>query len=138
MRQRSEARLSESLALLDARRRRLASLSEDLACAEQRWGALLRESITDGVSIRESARCLEAARQAVTTARSAEREALEAVESAQHDLVEKAREHRVLERLRETRKRRWLADGEREDQRFLDELHLLTSSRTKARRHEDA
>jgi len=39
--------------------------------------------------------------------------------------LEKSRAHRVLERLRQRKKARWVADVEREEQRLLDEQHVL-------------
>jgi hypothetical protein len=40
-----------------------------------------------------------------------------------------ARDHRVLERLRHRRHAAWLEDAEREQQKFLDEVHILRVTR---------
>ena len=40
-----------------------------------------------------------------------------------------ARDHRVLERLRHRRREEWLAHEEREEQKFLDEVHILRVAR---------
>ncbi len=45
-----------------------------------------------------------------------------------------ARDHRVIERLREKRYRRWVLDAELEERRFLDETHLQRLVRERARR----
>ena len=48
--------------------------------------------------------------------------------------VEASRSHRVLEKLEERKRQRWREEAAREEQRELDELHLLRAARRVRRR----
>ena len=50
--------------------------------------------------------------------------------------TEAARGHRVLERLHERRRQRWMQAAELEEQKFIDEIHLLRILRTREREEE--
>jgi flagellar export protein FliJ len=66
-----------------------------------------------------------------------EAEAREAVDEAAREHAEAARAHRVLERLRERRFRRWLLEAETEERKFLDEVHQLRVVRRRGDRHRE-
>ncbi len=58
-----------------------------------------------------------------------ERDAWERAAAAEAAYVRASASHRVLERLRERSRRRWLERTAREEQKFLDEAHLLRLAR---------
>lgn len=68
-------------------------------------------------------------------ARVQEREAVGRARNSEDLYREAARDHRVLELLRERRRREWQDEVRREEQKFLDETHLL---RLRGKRSRDA
>jgi flagellar export protein FliJ len=91
------------------------------------------EKIWNGIgsgesSPREAAAFVDRSRRVTALAAQRERTAELAAEKKEEICVERARAHRILERLRERKWRFWLKDAEREEQAMLDELHLLQSA----------
>lgn len=61
----------------------------------------------------------------VRDARQHESVAKDELRRHQQDYARAARDHRVVERLREKRFERWRLEAERDERAFLDEIHLL-------------
>jgi flagellar export protein FliJ len=97
---------------------------------EEAWGAALDgPAASDGRSLRALAdwreglyRALGASDEALDRAAGKTREALD-----RH--TEAARRHRVIERLHETKRERWLEEERLEEGKFLDEIHQLRLAR---------
>ena len=121
------AAVALAAALRDAAKaqRRLRRIGEESLQAEQQWHAELDGS--DGRELRGHARFLEAMRGRRVEAGRAEQCARAELATREQDYSVRARAHRVLERLRERQRTRWLEQGSREEQKQLDELHRLRS-----------
>jgi flagellar export protein FliJ len=81
---------------------------------------------------RELAAWREALRRALADAARKEIEAIRAVQEAEDVYTEASRSHRVLEKLRKRKRQRWIEEMLREEQKFLDETHLLRLARGQA------
>ena len=86
---------------------------------------LPRDRVSDPLALREMAEWRAGMRRLVAHAGRMQEEAAERVRVAADEHAGKAREHRVLEKLRERRRKRWLEESESEERKFLDETHLL-------------
>jgi flagellar biosynthesis chaperone FliJ len=126
---RGDAKAALVAALADAR------AAEGLRCAlEVRWeqaraaGPDLSAGC-DGRRIREHALWVETTRDAAAAAAHDEVAAFDAARACDALHTEAAREHRVIERLRDRRRRAWEEAAAVEEQKFLDEIHLLRRAR---------
>jgi flagellar export protein FliJ len=127
---RREAEIALAAALGEAERRtRLRESLQRAAADAARAVAPRGDEDEDGRALRERAAYLEAVQQAAAKAARLEAEGLRSAERAQERYRQASREHRVLVRLRERSWRRWLKEASREEQKFLDEMHLLRQGR---------
>ena len=109
-----------------AAQHRLEAVGEDLRQAEREWQVELDGS--DGRDLRGQAEYLEAMRGQRADAGTVVRDAQTELATREQDYSIRARAHRVLEKLRERQRRRWLEEGSREEQKLLDELHRLRNT----------
>ncbi len=72
-------------------------------------------------------------RAAAAAAASDELAAIGRAQEAETAYTRAARSHRVLEKLHERKWQRWLDEGRRDEQKFLDEMHVLRVARGRAR-----
>lgn len=77
-------------------------------------------------------------RRELLEAASREREAWERAAAAEAAYLRASASHRVLERLRERRRERWIEQSVREEQKFLDETHLIRLARERGAEVEEA
>lgn len=118
--------LAEAIRGASSAQRRLAEAGEELQQAARDWQADLDGS--DGRDLRGRAEYLDAMRGRRADAGAAVVEAGDEVATRERDYSDRARAHRVLVRLRERQRRRWLEEASREEQKLLDELHRLRGS----------
>lgn len=137
-RRESEARMALAVADAADRRNRRELFEQAAAGAHLRWHEKAHGDSPEASRLRAAAELIETAWHAVTAARRAETKALEIVEARHHAYTEKARAHRVVQNLGERRRRRWLEEATREEQRLLDELHLLQLARSGRYREEES
>lgn len=83
----------------------------------------------DLAGIKALAEWREGLRRGVRHAAAVERQERERAREATARLALAARDHRVLERLRQRQHARWLRDADLEQQKFLDEVHRTTRPR---------
>ena len=124
-----QARIALAEAL--ARRRQAETRSEEarLAYDESLAAELPAAVATEPRAWRERAEAQAVRRAGMRLARrEARREEADCEEVVQRHAVA-AREHRALQRLHERRQLRWREESEREEQKFLDEVHLLRVAR---------
>ncbi|MCP3979369.1 MAG: hypothetical protein GY716_08575 [bacterium] len=128
-RREAETRLAEALAgladcdaLIETRRR-------ELGRAAASWSELPRRAPVDANALQLAADELDASRTAIDRAHAKRRIALERLRTIEVEHETRSREHRVLERLRARSFERWRLSGAREEQKLLDELHLLKLGR---------
>lgn len=133
---RRQARVALAAALTEARDRESRRLAAEAALEEGETAALPPEIAEIGSAWREMALWREGLRETLTSAARAELSALEQVRRSGHVYTEAARDHRVIERLRERRHARWVEEASREEQKFLDEVHILRIARQRRGRHE--
>ena len=107
-------------------KRRLGQVDEELLQAERDWR--VEPDGSDGRALRVHAEFLEMMRGRRADASTAEQRARAELATREQDYSVRARAHRVLEKLRERRRKRWFEQGSREEQKLLDELHRLRSS----------
>jgi flagellar export protein FliJ len=117
--------LAAAHAVVDERRGRREAAERMLRQSEELWS----EVGSGDSSPREAAAFLEDSRKATAVTGTQEREAQHAAENRERICIERCREHRVLEKLRERKWRSWLNEAAREEQTMLDELHLLQTVR---------
>lgn len=124
-----QARIELARAL--ARRLEAERRSEDVAEAYRAAleATLPAAAAEDPRAWRERAEAQAACRSMLKQARGEARRTVESCREVALEHAAAAREHRALQRLHERRRRRWRDETEREEQKFLDEVHLLRVAR---------
>lgn len=120
--------LAEATAAVEDCRRRREMLERAENEIHEMWREESRKNSPRAGLLREIAEQLEATRRSIEAAGEREKRALELLVSRREAYLERSRAYRVLEKLREKRWRRWLEQVQREEQRQLDELHLLQTA----------
>ena len=138
VRQEAEGALARSRDALNELRTRREKLTRQLENSQDRFGASIQGAGADGSTVRTHAEDLQALRGALDAARPQEQSAQAEAEAAELDLIEKARDHRAMERLRQKQRQGWLEEGLLAEQRFLDELHLMTRNPGQMRKDDNA
>jgi flagellar export protein FliJ len=126
-RRQARAALGAASAELRASRERLEAAAAALARSGSAAGA-----VEDSHTLKQLAAWREELHGAHARAAGEERKAAAAVARALSTHTEAARAHRVLERLEERARTRWLEAAEIEERKFLDETHLLRRARERS------
>jgi flagellar export protein FliJ len=126
-RRQARSALAAALASADNARRRREALA--LALRDAEAYRLSGKSATDPRALRELANWREALRSALVKAGEDEIAAVEEVRAAERRYTEASRAHRVLEKMHKRKRTRWYEAFTREEQKFLDEIHLLRLAR---------
>lgn len=136
--ERRQSRLALARALADAiGHTRLREAAE--RSAERVEAAALRAGdALDSESLKAFCLWSERLRRELREARARERDAWERAAAAEAAYVRASASHRVLDRLRERSRRRWLEQTARAEQKFLDETHLLRLARQRGEELEGA
>ena len=127
--ERREARAALARALGEEERVRA---ERDAACSrlEEAWGGTFdEEAASDARALRALADWRAGRRAVLVAADEAFDRATATARAALDRHTEAARRHRVLERLHETKRERWLAEERLEEGKFLDEIHQLRLAR---------
>ncbi len=127
--ERNAARAALTRALGEVEERRRERDRERRELAEALHTELPEELAADPRAWQQLAEWRQRHRLALIAATERESQASEAVRRAEQAHTEAARAHRVLERLRERKYRRWRQEADAEEQKFLDETHLLRVGR---------
>ena len=135
-RREARAGLAVAMALLHDRQRERAQ--EQAALAEAWQERIDAGSTVNASELKALARWRQARGAAVAEAERQEAAAQQSLADAvrRHELA--AREHRVIERLRERRRLRWRNEAELEEQKFLDEVAILRAVRERSGTNERA
>jgi hypothetical protein len=133
---RREARARLVSALGQAHERERERIDRERALAESLTLALPDDLVSDPAVLVRLSEWRDGRRRELDHASRLEREAQEVARREAEAHTEAAREHRVLERLRERRFRRWCLERDGEERKFLDEVHQLRVVRERTRDEE--
>jgi hypothetical protein len=126
---RMQARADLAVALGEARERERERERLESAYDEAESAVLPEDMAEDPRSLKDLLAWREGRRRSACAAGRLALLAWEGARAAEGVHAEAARDHRVMEKLHERRHREWLESAEREEQKFLDEVHILRVAR---------
>jgi hypothetical protein len=127
--ERREAHAALSVAIAEALDRQREREAMERFYEEAQAATLPPDLASDPSALRALAAWREGRRRVAFEAAERESAAFEKAREAERVHAAASRAHRVLERIRERRRQSWFEEASREEQKYLDETHLLRARR---------